>query len=94
MRNGTNSIDLGGCGPSHSFSSQHNEADDRMIAVVLSEEYAKSDGAVARHRSNLLAVPVKIICCLYLHFLFLNIDPTQLASAWNKFYLMQWCNNN
>lgn len=57
MRNGSNSIDVGGCGPSYSFGSQHNEEDDRMIAVVLSEEYAKSDGAVARHRSNLMAVP-------------------------------------
>ncbi|PON46304.1 OTU domain containing protein [Parasponia andersonii] len=32
-------------------------SDDRMIAVTLSEEYAKLDGAVARRLSNLAPLP-------------------------------------
>lgn len=46
---------------STSLSSQHDVEDDRMIALVLSEEYAKLDGAVGRRLSNLEPVPVRIL---------------------------------
>ncbi|KAK3013726.1 hypothetical protein RJ639_008434 [Escallonia herrerae] len=53
-RNGTQSI--GECSSSTSASSQQDVEDDRMIAVVLSEEYAKLDGALGRRLSNLAPV--------------------------------------
>lgn len=40
-------------------SSQQDTEDDRMIALVLSEEYANLDGAVGRRLSNLAPVPVR-----------------------------------
>uniref|UniRef100_A0A7C9D5T9 OTU domain-containing protein n=1 Tax=Opuntia streptacantha TaxID=393608 RepID=A0A7C9D5T9_OPUST len=46
------------CSSSTSWSSQLDTEDDRMIAMVLSEEYAKLDGAVARRLSNLAPIPV------------------------------------
>ncbi|CAL9014917.1 unnamed protein product [Prunus brigantina] len=55
MMNGTHSV--GECSSSTSLSSQQDVEDDCMIAVVLSEEYAKLDGAVARRLSNLAPVP-------------------------------------
>ncbi|PKI52532.1 hypothetical protein CRG98_027104 [Punica granatum] len=55
MRNETHSV--GECSSSTSLSSQRDIEDDRMIAVVLSEEYAELDGAVARRLSNLAPVP-------------------------------------
>ncbi|KAL0351216.1 UNVERIFIED_CONTAM: OVARIAN TUMOR DOMAIN-containing deubiquitinating enzyme 12 [Sesamum radiatum] len=55
MRNGSISND--GCSSSTSLSSQQDVEDDRMIAVVLSEEYAKLDGAVGRRISSLAPVP-------------------------------------
>lgn len=55
MRNASDSI--GECSSSTSVSSQHDVEDDRMIAVVLSEEYAKLDGAVGRRLSTLAPVP-------------------------------------
>ncbi|XP_022148203.1 OTU domain-containing protein DDB_G0284757-like isoform X1 [Momordica charantia] len=54
MRPGTQSI--GECSSSTSLSSHQGIDDDRMIAVVLSEEYAKLDGAVARRLSNLAPI--------------------------------------
>ncbi|KAL9266540.1 OVARIAN TUMOR DOMAIN-containing deubiquitinating enzyme 12-like protein [Drosera capensis] len=57
IRNGTYS--LGECSSSTSMSSQRDVEDDRMIAQVLSEEYAKLDGAVGRRLSNL--TPVHLI---------------------------------
>lgn len=49
----------GGSSISTSVSSQRNDTDDdRMIAIVLSEEYASLDGAVARRLSNMSSVPV------------------------------------
>lgn len=49
----------GGSSSSTSISSQRNDTDDdRMIACVLSEEYASLDGAVARRLSNLSSIPV------------------------------------
>ncbi|XP_008231213.1 PREDICTED: OTU domain-containing protein DDB_G0284757 [Prunus mume] len=51
MMNGTHSV--GECSSSTSLSSQQDVEDDCMIAVVLSEEYAKLDGAVARRLSNI-----------------------------------------
>ena len=47
--------------------SQSQCSDDRMIALVLSEEYAKLDGAVARRLSNLAPLPV----CLLFIYLFI-----------------------
>ncbi|XP_052180195.1 OVARIAN TUMOR DOMAIN-containing deubiquitinating enzyme 12-like [Diospyros lotus] len=55
MRTGTES--MGESSSSTSLSSQRDVDDDRMIAVVLSEEYAKLDGAVGRRLSNLAPVP-------------------------------------
>lgn len=47
---------------STSWSSQKdNTEDDRMIALMLSEEYTKLDGAVARRLSNLAPVPVSLV---------------------------------
>ncbi|CAL5325541.1 unnamed protein product [Camellia sinensis] len=56
MRNETQSV--GESSSSTSLSSQQDVDDDRMIAVVLSEEYASLDGAVGRRLSNLAPVPV------------------------------------
>uniref|UniRef100_A0A7N0TZI2 ubiquitinyl hydrolase 1 n=1 Tax=Kalanchoe fedtschenkoi TaxID=63787 RepID=A0A7N0TZI2_KALFE len=47
----------GECSSSTSLSSQQELEDDRMIALVLSEEYAKLDGAVGRRLTNLAPVP-------------------------------------
>ncbi|XP_073008240.1 OVARIAN TUMOR DOMAIN-containing deubiquitinating enzyme 12 [Typha latifolia] len=48
----------GASSSSTSLSSQKSETDDdRMIAVVLSEEYANLDGAIARRLSNLSSIP-------------------------------------
>lgn len=57
MWNGTHSA--GECSSSTSLSSQQDIEDDRMIAVVLSEEYAKIDGAVGRRLTNLEPVRVR-----------------------------------
>ncbi|GAB2278320.1 OVARIAN TUMOR DOMAIN-containing deubiquitinating enzyme 12 [Dionaea muscipula] len=56
MRNGTQSS--GECSSSTSLSSQQDVEDDRMIALVLSEEFAKLDGAVGHRLSNLAPVPI------------------------------------
>lgn len=56
MRAGTQS--MGECSSSTSLSSHQDTDDDRMIAVALSEEYAKLDGAVARRLSNLAPIAV------------------------------------
>ncbi|XVF13809.1 hypothetical protein REPUB_Repub09cG0000200 [Reevesia pubescens] len=55
MRNGAQHV--GECSSSTSWSSQQDTEDDQMIAVVLSEEFAKLDGAVARCLSGLAPVP-------------------------------------
>lgn len=57
MRNGATFSD--GASSSTSLSSQQDVEDDRMIAVVLSEEYAILDVAVGRRLSNLAPVPVR-----------------------------------
>lgn len=58
---------------STSLSSQRDVEDDRMIALVLSEEYAKLDGAVGRRLSNLEPVPVRITAfSVKLHSLAIN----------------------
>uniref|UniRef100_A0A1S3BNW1 ubiquitinyl hydrolase 1 n=2 Tax=Cucumis melo TaxID=3656 RepID=A0A1S3BNW1_CUCME len=54
MRPETQSI--GECSSSTSLSSHQDVDDDCMIAVALSEEYAKLDGAVARRLSNLAPI--------------------------------------
>lgn len=51
MTNGMQSV--GECSSSTSLSSQQDLEDDRMIAVVLSEEFAKLDGAVGRRLASL-----------------------------------------
>jgi len=43
---------------STSRSSQPDTDDDRMIALMLTEEYSKLDGAIARRLSNLAPIPV------------------------------------
>ncbi|XP_068645584.1 OVARIAN TUMOR DOMAIN-containing deubiquitinating enzyme 12-like [Aristolochia californica] len=43
--------------PSSSRSVEKETEDDRVIALVLSEEYAKLDGAVARRVSHLSSIP-------------------------------------
>ncbi|XXG78207.1 hypothetical protein AAC387_Pa08g2195 [Persea americana] len=48
---------VAGFSGSSSSSKELDIEDDRMIAVVLSEEYAKLDGAVARRLSHLSAIP-------------------------------------
>lgn len=42
-----------------STSSQHEVEDDKMIAIVLSEEYDKLDGRVGQCLSTLAPVPVR-----------------------------------
>ena len=50
----------GASSSSTSMSSQRSETDDdRMIAMVLSEEYAKLDGAMAKRLTNLTSIPVR-----------------------------------
>ncbi|XXG84446.1 hypothetical protein AAC387_Pa10g1958 [Persea americana] len=49
---------LAGFSGSSSSSKELDIVDDRMTAVVLSEEYAKLDGAAARRLSHLSAIPL------------------------------------
>ncbi|XP_028187941.1 uncharacterized protein LOC114374490 isoform X2 [Glycine soja] len=56
--NGTQTKYWGESSGSTSHSSQQDVEDDRMIALVLSEEYAKLDGAVGWRLTNLEPVPV------------------------------------
>ena len=60
MRNGNQTEYSGESSGSTSLGSQQDVEDDQMIALVLSEEYAKLDGAVARRLTNLEPVPVRI----------------------------------
>lgn len=46
-------------GGSSSNSQNSSTEDDRMIALMLTEEYSKLDGAIARRLSNLAPVPVR-----------------------------------
>lgn len=55
---------VAGFSGSSSSSKELDVEDDRMIAVVLSEEYAKLDGAVARRLSHLSAIPVRSLIIL------------------------------
>lgn len=59
MRNGTTFSDGASSSTSTSLTSQQDVEDDRMIAAVLSEEYAKLDGAVGRRLTNLAPIPVR-----------------------------------
>lgn len=47
------------CSSSTSWNSQPDTEDDRMIALVLTEEYSQLDGAVGRRLSNLAPIPVR-----------------------------------
>lgn len=58
--NGTQTEYWGESSGSTSHSSQQDVEDDRMIALVLSEEYAKLDGAVGWRLTHLETVPVRI----------------------------------
>lgn len=50
----------GASSSSTSMSSQRSETDDdKMIAMVLEEEYAKLDGAMAKRLTNLTSIPVR-----------------------------------
>ncbi|KAL3507036.1 hypothetical protein ACH5RR_032418 [Cinchona calisaya] len=51
------SASLGECSSSNSVSSQQDIEDDKMIAMVLSEEYAKLDGTVGQRVSHLSPIP-------------------------------------
>lgn len=62
MTNGMQSV--GECSSSTSLSSQQDLEDDRMIAVVLSEEFAKLDGAVGRRLASLEPVRVRFLVIL------------------------------
>lgn len=68
---------FGECSSSTSLSSQQDLEDDRMIAVVLSEEYAKLDGAVGRRLSSLEPVPVRF---------FILLDPIIFTAS----YFISW----
>ncbi|XP_071721652.1 OVARIAN TUMOR DOMAIN-containing deubiquitinating enzyme 12-like [Rutidosis leptorrhynchoides] len=54
MNNGTTY--MGESSSSASWNSQQDTEDDQMIAAVLSEEYAKLDGSLAKHLPNLAPV--------------------------------------
>lgn len=70
MMNGTQKTQsVGQSSSSTSLSSQQDQEDDRMIALVLSEDYAKLDGAVARRLSNLAPIPVRRILPPFFPFL-------------------------
>nr|CAB3486937.1 unnamed protein product [Digitaria exilis] len=63
----------GASSSSTSMSSQRSETDDdRMIAMVLSEEYAKLDGAMAKRLTNLTSIPVRCLIT-FMSFVFLCI---------------------
>lgn len=57
---------MGDSSSSSSWSSQTDTQDDRMIALMLSEEYTKLDGAVGRRLSNLAPVPVSLVLVPFL----------------------------
>ncbi|KAI4375744.1 hypothetical protein MLD38_013574 [Melastoma candidum] len=57
-RGGNGNQSVGECSSSTSMSSHLDVEDDRMIALVLSEEYAKvHDGSVGRRLTNLASMP-------------------------------------
>nr|DAD30348.1 TPA_asm: hypothetical protein HUJ06_009199 [Nelumbo nucifera] len=55
------------CSSSMSTNTCESVEDDRMIALVLTEEYAKLDGAIGRRLSNLAHVPVSYLVTKSLH---------------------------
>jgi len=72
----------GASSSSTSMSSQRSETDDdRMIAMVLSEEYAKLDGAMAKRLTNLTSIPVRcfmtsmsfVFLCFFLPWTVLSV---------------------
>ncbi|RDY05376.1 OTU domain-containing protein, partial [Mucuna pruriens] len=48
---------LGESSSSISLNNQHDTKDDHMIALVLSQEYAKFDGAIGRRLTNFAPIP-------------------------------------
>ncbi|GFQ01130.1 otu domain-containing protein ddb_g0284757 [Phtheirospermum japonicum] len=89
MRNGA-IFSNDGCSSSTSISSQPDLEDDKMIAVVLSEEYAKLDGTVGRRLSNLASVPH--IPKVNLHFPSIsdsNLDYQRLLQRLNVYGLYE-----
>jgi hypothetical protein len=66
----------GASSSSTSMSSQRSETDDdRMIAMVLSEEYAKLDGAMAKRLTNLTSIPVRCLMT-FMPLLLSSLDST------------------
>lgn len=84
MRNGTYSV--GESSSSTSMSSQQDVEDDRMIAQVLTEEYAKLDGAVGRRLSNLAPVPVSYLVS-FLNFVMLWHNYIGSGSSKQTYYV-------
>lgn len=79
LRNGTESV--GECSSSTSASSQQDIEDDRMIALLLTEEYANLDGAVGRRLSNLAPIPVRLLSILVIS----NISQKDITLNHNCF---------
>ena len=63
--------------------------DDKMIAMVLEEEYAQLDGAMAKRLSNLTSIPVRY-CMHVLFYLFLFSFPS-LVSFFVLFCVAIFC---
>ncbi|WOL12599.1 hypothetical protein Cni_G21366 [Canna indica] len=82
-----------GAGPSASVSlSNHKDDtdDDRMIAAVLSEEYANLDNAVARRLSNLSSMPhVPRINTFFPSFSDASLDHQRLIQRLNAYGLYE-----
>ena len=69
----------GASSSSTSVGSQKSETnDDKMIAMVLEEEYAQLDGAMAKRLSNLTSIPVRY-CMHVLIYLFLFSFPSLVS---------------
>ncbi|KAF9620491.1 hypothetical protein IFM89_013108 [Coptis chinensis] len=88
MRNGTYSF--GGCSSSTSLTNQQDIEDDRMIAVVLSEEYDKLDGSIGGRLSNLAPLPhVPRINTFIPNFSDASLDHQRLLQRLNVYGLYE-----
>ena len=84
---------LAGFSGSSSSSKELDIVDDRMTAVVLSEEYAKLDGAAARRLSHLSAIPVRSLIILNesLIYKYIYIYKGALSKSQNLYFLHLVC---
>ncbi|KAK6912888.1 OTU domain [Dillenia turbinata] len=81
---------VGECSTSSSLNSQQSVEDDRMIAVILSEEYAKLDGAVARRLSSLAPLPhIPQVNTYIPTFSVANLDHQRLLQRLNIYGLCE-----